>query len=1085
MKRNDELIPYEKDFNSECNKIKFFCSSLKDIKFQIEFLEKLCRKELEIYEKLSSNFPNLINTFKENIFNLNSEPSNLVSVISDIVSLIDTHFSFMKIGLIECYKTFEKNIPPIIKSIDSLNNEIYKKSITLLKESSQTLNKENLNKYLTETSESVIINLFKGLVYTHQFFLIYSKAKNDLNLGIKNTREEKSKNKVIDIVIDDFSERKFAKEILGIHYEPIHFGNHNYDIILGNDSENIISLCDSYLNYGKIFMNCIKIRKKLIFEFKKLIKDIVNQSPKNLIEKIVHIRDKIQKKKEGFIILGIGTEKSWDLLITSWNYLYNTMNNFFQFFQEIIMSDLKDNSILKNEDYKDFINEWEKLSKNIYELKKKYEKDYTSDKKREIKQNQKEYNEFLEREKQIKNFLNGTCFNCLNTNVPIIREMEKKKATEFQEICNRFKKIMKKNNEENLENSYSELKNSVYFDIYQEIKDVCNKQNNKLKIQNLDDYIEELKEKLLKIDFGQDNLIQTVQLSLDNYFKNEEEINNSLTNKSYSDNSIDSLKEIQLENEGKYKKNKTDNNDNYSINNNIIKTNNNDISSLNSTSINGRNSGIIFKKKIQSKDISLNNEQKKNFNIIPNPNLNNEKKIETKLPRNNKEYSSPFNKDTDSENLEINLNINEHIKNGNNLKISKEKEEDVNETLNEYYNNPSIKNKLLNRSKDIFTMLNEIHFFERLNKATKERMELFEKEFKKGIYFSSKDEFDNIFIDEKDMNITSPLTIIFHYIFNPKKIIINYPHCKSFFETIFTMRGDYNLVLLYDKLDIDKIPKYFNDLDYVNNLFNNYNKIDLDLFLKGIETWSKTFKFQLTFIHPIKKLMIGPNKITIKDVAIVYFISPTDLIVDYHSFCSDFPFAETFVSSTQYRFHCDIKYNKNLGRFNFKTSVIVYNKVNLLRVFSLEDVLKEKAYENNENELLKNTWEPFKKVIIDANQKNEIEMNKIFLKSLKNTIFSYSNRKPDDYEIESEDYTSTSEYESSNDEKFGNKNQKYKRSKKNMDNNDNLYYGILIILGLFTLKTLFSLNNGFFTFDNILNVLILISICFVLYQSKK
>ena len=38
MKRNDELIPYEKDFNSECIKIKFFCSSLKDIKFQIEFL---------------------------------------------------------------------------------------------------------------------------------------------------------------------------------------------------------------------------------------------------------------------------------------------------------------------------------------------------------------------------------------------------------------------------------------------------------------------------------------------------------------------------------------------------------------------------------------------------------------------------------------------------------------------------------------------------------------------------------------------------------------------------------------------------------------------------------------------------------------------------------------------------------------------------------------------------------------------------------------------------------------------------------------------------------------------------------------
>ena len=248
-------------------------------------------------------------------------------------------------------------------------------------------------------------------------------------------------------------------------------------------------------------------------------------------------------------------------------------------------------------------------------------------------------------------------------------------------------------------------------------------------------------------------------------------------------------------------------------------------------------------------------------------------------------------------------------------------------------------------------MLNEIHFFDRLNKATKERMDIFKKEFKKGLYFRDIEEFDNIFINEKDINSTLPLTLIFHYIFNPKTIIRKFPHWKSFFETIFTMRGDYNLVLLYDKLDIDKIPKYFNDFDYVNDLFNNYNKIDLDLFLKGIETWSKTFKFQLNFVHPIKKLMIGPDKITTRDVVVIYFISPTDLIVDYHSFCSDFPFSETFTSSSQYRFHCDIKFNKHLGRFSFKTSAIVYNKVTLLRPFSLEDILKTEANKNNKNEL--------------------------------------------------------------------------------------------------------------------------------------
>ena len=1073
MKINEEFAPYEKNFFSECTKIKFFCSSLKEIKYQIEFLEKICGKELEIYEKQSSNLPILINTFNESIFSLNSEPSNLVSIITDLVRLIDSNFSFMKIGLIECYKIFENNIPSITKSIDENINEIIKKSISLLKESSQTSDKENLNKYLNETLELVVINIFKGLVYMHQFFVIYSKAKTDLYLGIKNTIEEKSNNKVIDIIIDDFSERKLAKENFGIHYEPIHFGNHNYDIMLGNDSENILSLCDSYYYYGQIFLKCIKIRKKLVYQFKKLMKDIINQSPNNIIEKILHIRDRIQKTKEDFKYLGLGTEKSWDLLITSWTYLHNTMHNFYQFFQELGMNDLNENSNAKKEDYKAFENEWGKLSKKLIDLKNKYANYYTPEKRRAIKQNQKEYKEFIEKEKQIKMFLNGECYDFLNANVPIIREREKNKATEIQDLCYRFKKIIKKCNEENLDNSKTELKNSALIDIYQEIKDIFNKQNNKLKIKDLDNFIEQLKEKILKINFGQDNLSQNVKLSLDNYFKNSEEMNNSLTNKSYSYNSIDSLKELQFENE-ENKKMDTIEKDNITENNNLKINNNNELSSFNSLTFNNINEGSLLKLKSPSKEIYLNNEGNKTINKSPKLNLISENKRYSNSINNNNEYSFPFLKDNSSENLEINKNRENNSKD----LLEKEKEEDVNSVLDSYYKNPSIKNNLLNRSKEVFQMLNEIHFFDRLNQATKERIELFEKEFKKGLYFKSPEEFDNIFINEKDIKSTSPLTLIFHYIFNPKTIIKEYPHWKSFFVTIFTMRGDYNLVLLYDILDIDKIPKYFNDFDYVNNLFNNYNKNDLDLFLKSIETWSKTFKFELSFVHPIKKLMIGPERISIRDEVIIYFISPTDLIVDYHSFGSDFPFAETFVSSSQYRFHCDIKFNKSLGRFSFKTSAVVYNKVTLLRAFSLEDILKNEANKNNKTELQINTWEHFRLVVETKSKENEIAANKIFLKNLRNTIFSYSDKKPDNYDIESMEESSSSDNEDNSKEISS------KKKKKRL-NNDNLYYGILIILGLLTIKTLFSINNGFFSFDNLLNVLILISICFVLYSSKQ
>ena len=63
---------------------------------------------------------------------------------------------------------------------------------------------------------------------------------------------------------------------------------------------------------------------------------------------------------------------------------------------------------------------------------------------------------------------------------------------------------------------------------------------------------------------------------------------------------------------------------------------------------------------------------------------------------------------------------------------------------------------------------------------------------------------------------------------------------------------------------------------------------------------------------------------------------------------------------------------------------------------------------------------------------------------------------------------------------------KKKKSKnKNLITNDTLYYGILFILGLFSIKTFYGLNKGILNFDNFINLLIVISICFILYKSKE
>ena len=1067
MKINNEVSLYEKEFYSECNKIKFFNSSLNEIIFQLEFLEKICKKELEIYEKQSSQTLNFLNNFQTNILiNYESEPSNLAKVISDLLSFLVIYFQYKRIGLNECHKTFKSNGPNIAKNLEKFKENILKKSVLLLKETKKNSdNKEALNNFLIETFDSVVTNIFKGLVYIHQFFFLYSKAKNEFNTKIKNEIEKIEDNKIINIEINDFSERKYAKGE-GIYYDPIHFDNENNNLLLKNESENISSLYNSYLYYGQTFIKCMDIRKSIITNFKKLISDIINHSPYNLTEKISHIKDKILRTKNNFIIVGIGTEKSWDLLVQSWECFCNNTNIFIQFCNEICTTKIMENSKEIKDVYKYFENEWEKISKKIIDLRNKHIKYYTNERKKLIKDNQKEYKIYLEKEKQIKAFLNKDCYDFLNGNIPILRENEKKKATDVQDLCNKFKKILKKGNEESIESSKIELENSASIDIFLEVKDIFNKQNNIFQIKDLDNYMDNLKDKILNnIDFLNDELAKNVKFSLDNFLQNDNELNSSFE-QFITDNNINSLKEKQINIESNKENNEQ----------NII--NNIDLN-FSQTLLTKQNSNSLLKSKLPSKEIRF-NEPSKNYNINNSykDNIENEHDQKSKFQLNknninlgNINESSSF------------ISVKEYEENEeNNSKFDLYDKIDI---IKHYYNDPLIKNRLVIRSQKISEMLLEIHFFERLNNISKERMIIFEKDKKWDSNFKKMAEFDKIFIN-KENSITSPLTLIFHYIFNPKTVITEYSYFKNFFETAFLLRGDYNINIKYDKFEIEKIPKYFSNLEYVNNLFNNYSKNDLDLFLWQIDTWYKSFSFQIDYVRPMTKITDRPEKINIRDVITINFVSPTDLIVDYDSYKIDHPNNENLISTAQFIYHTNIKYDKNIGRFIFKENII-FDKSSLISDKYFKDKLQMIDNFDNEANLKIHKWEPFRIVLENVNKNNEIEADKVFARHLKNTIFDFNEKSKTDFDDNS--YISYgSDYESCNTSCADNENMNnnYKKDKKKkLINNDKLYYGILIILGLFSLKTLFGINKGIFSFDNAINIIILISIGVILYKSKN
>ena len=275
----------------------------------------------------------------------------------------------------------------------------------------------------------------------------------------------------------------------------------------------------------------------------------------------------------------------------------------------------------------------------------------------------------------------------------------------------------------------------------------------------------------------------------------------------------------------------------------------------------------------------------------------------------------------------------------------------------------------------MISMLREINFFERLKSISNTRYAYFIHKYQKDNHFMEKEQFENIFIDEKNIKVDLPLTLTFHYIFNPNTLI---PESgKSFFETIVTKRGDQNYLMKYNNSELIEIPKYFDNFSYVNNLFNKFDKNELNNFLEEINSWKETFSFEQQFRHPLY-IFRSEKSITKKDVSRVYLISPYDLIIDYHSYGSELPLSDTFIAITQYRFHCVINYDIKKGKFIFKSSGQIFNTIKIVKETLLKKTIRNESNNTNKEELQVNTWSPLKNVIESEDKKNQKIVRQIY-----------------------------------------------------------------------------------------------------------
>jgi len=478
--------------------------------------------------------------------------------------------------------------------------------------------------------------------------------------------------------------------------------------------------------------------------------------------------------------------------------------------------------------------------------------------------------------------------------------------------------------------------------------------------------------------------------------------------------------------------------------------------------------------------------------IIQNKNIpgSKNKKI-TMQPKKDYEYNNLleknniFNNQTDIINLEINNQKEPNCDINIDRLIDQEKKIE-----NNILKIPDSKNRIMNLNLFIDKKLKEINFMEKLKSISDSRYSFFEKNYRKDNYFLNENSFDNILVSEKNLKIQSPLSLIFQKIFspdNPKR-----PFEKNFFEKILSSGDNSNYLPYFDKNELSNVPRFFNDLSYANDLFNSFDFNELNNFLEGIKTWENTFHLEQEYTHELNYFKPNKKYISLKNILIIYFISPYDLIIDSHLTSSGIPFSDTVMALNQFIFHCDIKFDSKKGKFLFKTSAKILNSIKMLKNTAINNTIKEEGKNENDKEIINNIWTPMKKEITEQDLLNQKNAEEIYKKYLENNLNKFINILPNDYndikivEEDSEEiwdsFTEKSDKNEFDDDNIIQKNNnKYiYTDDMNERNTKILKMGGLLLIVLYLIKIFFSA----FSLDTIFGIFWICLIGYLFYKFR-
>ena len=384
----------------------------------------------------------------------------------------------------------------------------------------------------------------------------------------------------------------------------------------------LIEISDNIINYVKIFLICLRYRKKILKIFYESISSITEFETKN-------IKQSNENKKE---------------FLERLDYLKVINNNCQRFLRNLIskekineiikelnsINSLIHNSIEFNRDeYNSFLKSWEPYEENILD-RKKLSIDFLNEIK-ELNRTNKKINqsEFIARNEKKKTKLKNAILAGVDFIQKYVVSTREKVKNETMKLESSFEKMFL--NCQNINNQFisqteNEINNAVMTDIFEECKIFIIKYFNKFGIQNYENFLERLKIKLLiNTDLSQGKFGKIISDRITNEIESQIEL-------SKENNSLDLSGENILPSEVYFQRSRRQS---LYLKSNPNNPKSNQINSI-TQAIENKNS-INNSKNLDLSNININNNNKSNDNVNPFLNLSKNSKSASNNNSNEKE----------------------------------------------------------------------------------------------------------------------------------------------------------------------------------------------------------------------------------------------------------------------------------------------------------------------------------------------------------------------------------------------------------------------------------------------------------------